>query len=212
LPEFPTAPIPAAEFLENYLPAALAEVGAFEHAAGVDVSLGVLLDGEGGGEWVLDVRAGDVRVRPSPRADAAFTYVQSVDDWRGALWGRRGGAVGQGAAALFRPATRQVEAAATLIAGRIPSTLEALSPLRGLLRLVVTDPAGDWRVDLKLGPGDIPARPTTEVCVSAADADQMASGRLKPMEAFMAGRIRVGGDMALLLQIQAALMQAAGGL
>ena len=48
--------------------------------------------------------------------------------------------------------------------------------------------------------------------MSAADADQMASGELNPIEAFMAGRIRILGDMGLVLQMQAAQMQAAAAL
>ena len=77
--------------------------------------------------------------------------------------------------------------------------------------MVVSDSAGDWRVGLQLGPGEIPVKPTTEVCVSAADAEKMASGELKPIEAFMAGRIRILGDMGLVLQMQAAQMQPSPG-
>jgi hypothetical protein len=152
-----------------------------------------------------------VRVRAGSRAETAFSYVQSVDDWRGALWEGRGGAVGRGAAALFRPGAREVEAAVGLVGAGIPAAIASLRELRGLLHVVVSDSAGDWRVGLQLGPGEIPARPTTEVCVSATDADQMATGDLKPIEAFMAGRIRILGDMGLVLQMQAAQMQAAAG-
>lgn len=212
MPVFPPTPIPPGDFLEGYLPAALAKAAAPERAAAVSLQLGVQLDGEGGGEWVLDWCEGHARVRPGSRAETAFSYVQSVDDWRGALWEGRGGAVGRGAAALFRPGAPEVAAAAGLVGDRIPATLEALGALRGLLRVVVTEPAGDWRVGVQLGPGEIPRAATTELCVSAADANEMAAGTLKPMEAFMAGRIRVIGDLTLMLQIQAAQMQAAGSL
>ena len=74
----------------------------------------------------------------------------------------------------------------------------------------MSDRAGEWRVGLQLGPGEIPSKPTTEVCVSAEDADALLAGDLKPIEAFMAGRIRVLGDMGLVFQMQAAQMQAAG--
>ena len=37
----------------------------------------------------------------------------------------------------------------------------------------------------------------------------MAAGTLDPMQAFMAGRIQVAGDMALMMQMQAIQMQAA---
>ena len=45
--------------------------------------------------------------------------------------------------------------------------------------------------------------------VDADDASAMASGELDPMQAFMAGRIQVLGDLALLLQLQAMGMEAA---
>ncbi|TMA34919.1 MAG: SCP2 sterol-binding domain-containing protein [Deltaproteobacteria bacterium] len=211
MPEFPRSPVAPAELLERYLPAAFAATPRPEQAAGVALALGVRLVGEGGGEWVLDVGAGDVRVRAGSRAETAFSYVQSVDDWRGALWEGRGGAVGRGAAALFRPGAREVEAAVGLVGAGIPAAIASLRELRGLLHVVVSDSAGDWRVGLQLGPGEIPTRPTTEVCLSATDADQMATGDLKPIEAFMAGRIRILGDMGLVLQMQAAQMQAAAG-
>jgi len=212
MPEFPRAPVSPAELIEKYLPAAFAATARPEPAAGVTLALGVQLVGADGGEWVFDLRGGDVIVRPGSRADAAFSYVQTVEDWRGALWEGRGGAVGRGAAALFRPGAPEVEAGIGLVGAGIPAAIAALADLRGLLHVVVSDSGGDWRVGLQLGPGEIPARPTTEVCVSAADVDQMASGELKPIEAFMAGRIRILGDMALVLQIQVAQMQVAGAL
>jgi hypothetical protein len=209
MPEFPRSPVSPAELLESYLPAALAAVPTPARIDGVSVALGVQLVGEGGGEWVFELNAGAVRVSAGSRSKTAFSYVQTVADWRGALWEDRGGAVGRGVAALFRPGAPEVEAAFGIVGPGIPAALDALGALRGLLHVVVRDDGGEWRVGLQLGPGEIPAAPTTEVCVSAADANAMLTGELKPIEAFMAGRIRVLGDMGLVFQIQAAQMQAA---
>ena len=96
--------------------------------------------------------------------------------------------------------------------GGAPSltALEQLRALDGVIRLVVTGgDGGDWSVAFKLGPGEIPEEPTTTVSVSHEDAEKMQSGELNPMEAFMAGRIQVAGDMALMMQMQAIQMQAA---
>jgi hypothetical protein len=91
-----------------------------------------------------------------------------------------------------------------------PAALQQMQTLNGVIRMVVAGGAGgDWRVDFKLGPGALPAEPTTTVTVTAADADAMATGQLDPMQAFMAGRIQVAGDMALMMQMQAIQMQAA---
>ena len=68
---------------------------------------------------------------------------------------------------------------------------------------------GDFAVGFKLGPGAIPAQPTATLSLSEADAAAMERGELDPLEAFMAGRIRVDGDMTLVMQMQAIQMQAA---
>ena len=120
MPEFPRSPVSPAELLESYLPAALEAAPSVDRIGDVSVSLGVQLVGEGGGQWVLDLDGGAVRVRAGSRAQAAFSYVQTVDDWRGALWEGRGGAIGRGAAALFRPGAPEVEAAFGLVGAGIP--------------------------------------------------------------------------------------------
>ena len=69
---------------------------------------------------------------------------------------------------------------------------------------------GDFAVGFKLGPGDIPAQPTTTLSASRGRRRRRCErGELDPLAAFMAGRIRVEGDMALVMQMQAISMQAA---
>jgi hypothetical protein len=213
MPDFPASPVSPTELLEKYLPAAFAESAGRDQASGFDVQLGVALTGAGGGEWVVHLDDGAMRVSAVSRGDTAFTYVQSVNDWRGALWEGRGGAMGAQTSTLFRPGSR--EAAGAGAAGAIgatpnPAALEQLRSLDGLIRMVVTGgEGGDWSVGFKLGPGAIPADATTTVTVSAEDAEAMGRGELNAMEAFMAGRIQVAGDMTLMLQMQAIQMQAA---
>ncbi len=209
MPEFPSAPVAPAEFIEGWLPKAFAEAPVPDAAKDLDVALGLLLDGEGGGEWVLRIRDGVVVVSAESRSEAGFTFVQSVDDWRGALWEGRGGAMGQGAASLFRPGSA---ASASPGIGAAPSllALEQLGTLDGVIRMVVSGgEGGDWAVSFKLGPGEILAEPTTTVTVSAEDATKLGSGELNPIEALMAGRIQVAGDMGLVMQMQAIQMQVA---
>ncbi len=214
-PVFPPAPIPPAQFLEEWYPAAFAAAPAPPGADQLDVRLGIRLEGEGGGEWTLHLAKGELRVIPGSRAETAFTYVQHVEDWRGALWEGRGGSIGEGTAQLFRPGSQPTATEGTgLSAAPSLAALGELEKLQGLLRMVVTGAeTGDWSVAMKLGPGEIPSEPTTIVTVAAADAAAMASGELDPMAAFMSGRIRVEGDMTLMMQMQAIQMQAmaAGG-
>jgi hypothetical protein len=204
--EFPASPLSPSEFFEDFLPKAFAAADLPEELRALELTLGVRLEGEGGGEWLVHLRAGSARVEPGPRASAAFTVVQSVDDWRGALWEGRGGAIGRQAAAVFRPGARPARAGE--LGPPSPAALAQMQALSGLLRLCVTGGAGgDWSVGLRLGPGEIPAEPTTTVSIRAEDADALERGDLNPLEAFMGGRIQVAGDLALLMQMQAIQMQ-----
>jgi len=173
------------------------------------MQLGIQLTGPGGGEWVFEVADGSLRVARAPRDTTAFTVCQSVADWRGALWEGRGGAIAKQAMAIFRPGERAASGPAGL-GPPSPAALAQLGGVEGSIRLIVSGgPGGDWQVEFKLGPGKIPEMPTTTVTLHAEDADRMERGELNPMEAFMAGRIQVIGDMTLMMQLQAAQMQVA---
>ena len=207
--EFPTSPLPPAEFLESWLPRAFAETAVPDEVKAVELELGVLLDGEGGGEWLFRMVEGSLTVLAGSRTTAAFTLVQSVDDWRGALWEGRGGAVGKGASAVFRPETLAggQSGPGGLAVAPSPAALAQMQSLDGFVQMVVSGAAGgDWGVGFKLGPGEIPADPTLTVTLGADDAAALESGELNPIEAFMAGRIQVDGDIALLMQMQAAAL------
>jgi hypothetical protein len=210
---FPPRPLEPAELLERWLPQAFAEAELPEDVRQSEMRLGLCLEGEGGGEWVLRIEHGKLCVEAAPRADTSFTFVQSVDDWRGALWEGRGGAIGRAAAGLFRPGEGAAAAAAGppgVGAMPSPAALEQMRALDGLVRVVVRGgQGGDFAVGFKLGPGAIPAQPTATLSLSADDAAAMERGELDPLAAFMAGRIRVEGDMALVMQMQAISMQAA---
>lgn len=207
--EFPPAPLSPAEFLEEWFPEAFAAAGAPAGAEDIDVRLGIALEGEGGGEWLFHLESGRLRVEPGSREEAAFTYVQSVEDWRGALWEGRGGAIGEGSALFFKPGAARESAPGQLGGTPPPSALKEMEKLSGVIRMVVRDAEGEeWSVAFKLGPGEMPEEPTTTLVISAEDAAAMQRGELDPMTAFMSGRLQVMGDMTLMMQMQAIQMQA----
>jgi hypothetical protein len=94
--------------------------------------------------------------------------------------------------------------------------------------LVVTLVAAGGRLRLELGPGSGsgsgsdqraepqpgPSAPQPDVVVSLSyeDAAAMSSGRLDPAAAVAEGRVRVRGDLALLVAAQSLLASAAGRL
>ena len=209
--EFPKHPVLPAELLERWLPRAFAEADLPADVRASAMRLGLRLEGAGGGEWVLSIEKGDLRVNAAPRDDTAFTFVQSVDDWRGALWEGRGGAIGKAAAGLFRPGAANAAAGPAAMGGApSPAALEQMRSLDGLVRIIVRGgTGGDFAVGFKLGPGPIPAQPSATLSLDANDAAAMERGELDPLAAFMAGRIRIDGDRGLVMQMQAISMQAA---
>jgi hypothetical protein len=207
--ELPSPTISPSEYLEQWLPRAFAEAGLPPGSAGLDVALGLLLEGEGGGEWVIRIAGGAVSVSRGSRDATPVTYVQRVVDWRGSLFGGAGGAVGEGASRFFRPhALRAAPGSATqqLAAAPTPAALSELAKLDGVVRMEVTGGAsGDWAVAL-LGPGASRASPRR-----AARARTMPtrSRARRPVQAFLGGKVEVLGDMTIVLQLQAAQMIAA---
>jgi len=210
MPEFPAAPIAAADFMEEFLPKAFAEAELPDDMQSASAKLGVTLRGDGGGEWLFHIHEGSLDVTPGKTAGASMTLVQSVTDWRGALWEGRGGAIGRGAMAIFRPGEAPEAAAANAPGAPSLAVFDQLGALSGMIQMVVSGgEGGDWSIGMKLGAGEIPANPTTTVTISAEDAEAMEKGTLDPMTAFMSGKIQVAGDMTLMMQMQAIQMQAA---
>jgi hypothetical protein len=178
----------------------------------VELQLGLVLEGADGGEWVFEVKGGELHVTPGSREACAFTYVQSVEDWRGALWEGKGGAIGRQSLGMFRPGSEAASGGAGQMGAGPPgpAALAEMQKLDGVIRMCVTGAeGGDWSVAFKLGPGAIPPEPTTTISISAEDAAAMESGALDPMQAFMSGKLQVTGDMTLMMQMQAIQMQAA---
>ena len=202
--ELPAEPVSPREFMEQLVPGLLSAASSVAgvHALDGELAFGVRLDGEGGGEWVVRWSRESVTVVAEPRGSAAITWIQTVEDWRGTLWGGRGGVFGRRVTALLRRPDR-ARSGPSPGGASARVVMEQLASLDGVIRIRVTGgTGGDWATAIKLGPGDIPVEPTTTVSVSASDAEALARGELDPLQAFMSGRIRVTGDMALVMQIQ----------
>jgi len=215
LPDLPADPVSPKQFMEEFVPEVMAAGRLARVAGDADVKLGVRLEGEGGGEWLIRIREGALSVDEGSREGAPLTIVQTVDDWRGALWEGRGGVFGAQAGALFKgggEAPEDAPGGPAAPGAALPNAaaIEQLGALDGLIQIVVTGgEGGDWRTGFKLGPGEIPAEPQTRLVISSEDAIAMQEGELDPMSAFLGGKIQVVGDVALMMQMQAISMAAA---
>jgi hypothetical protein len=67
----PPSPISPADFLEGYVAERFSELDLAEAVERLDLTLGVRVDGESGGEWLYTLRGGVLEVLAGSREEAA---------------------------------------------------------------------------------------------------------------------------------------------
>lgn len=193
----PPAELATAELFATWLP----EVFARARAAGAappDVTIAVILDGDGGGAWTLTVAGGALTIAGGAAAAALITLQQPVADFRAAVWG-------EGETAPLLPPQLDLAAAIT---GQTRLPTAALAQVKGSLRFEIPGFAGrTWIAGVTFGGA---AAPAATVTVDVPTLQELRAGTLAPAQAFFAGRIAVTGDVPWLMQVGMSL--AAGGL
>ncbi|KAI4788854.1 hypothetical protein KUCAC02_035593 [Chaenocephalus aceratus] len=119
-----------------------------------------------------------------------------------------------GATPAFRPPT---SSATPLSGGPIENTFDAIKAVinedvikttQGIYQFDLSgENAGVWFLDLKsgsggAGPGQPPVKADVVMTMDSADFTKMFAGQLKPTMAFMGGKLRIKGDMALALKLE----------
>jgi hypothetical protein len=134
----------------------------------------------------VNVQGEDIRVERAPARSPVVRLSQSRADWEALA---RSG-VGMGAPPGASDLTR--------------ARIARLATLKGTLdfRLVAED--GERRVLVQFGAADA-AGPRCAVTLRADDARRLQSGELTPQAAFLQGIARLEGDVALAMQVGAAL-------
>jgi hypothetical protein len=155
----------------------------------------VVVEGEGGGTWYLNVHKGEMTVTTEPSFPPVMTVYQprTYFDWAVSMATEAG---------LFGPGAQNNQGELT------KSRLERLKMLKGMLQFTFTHlpDGGEQSFCLHFGDGERPASPQTVLSMKAEDAQKMARGEINPQVAFMNGTIKVTGDMALAMQFGAAMM------
>jgi len=199
--DFPASPLPPDEFFGHWLPQRFATAELTPALREAKLSLGVVLQGEGGGEWLVTLGDGGLHVAGGSCNGAPLTLVQSVADWRGGLWEGRGGAFSARLSALFDPV-----ALASALKGREALVLDGglmsrVEPIGAHLAVRVTGaPGGDWGAGVLLGPGSLD-EPDARIVLTETDAEALLEGKLEVVEAVMGGKLRLEGDSGLLLKL-----------
>ena len=171
---------------------ALGEAGrrVYEKMRAVDATIRVDVEGQGGGTFFLNIRAG----RMSAEDHAAHApFLTLIQDRR--AFDRLASEAGDSALALLGGLAG--------VAGEIALTrtrVESLRAVDGLVRIEVTGEDG-FALATHFGATPIPAEPKTRITVDAAAYRDLRSGALDPQLAFMNQQIVVEGDMSAAMQL-----------
>lgn len=227
---FPPAPILSQIFMEEFVPSFFNAVEVPEESRDVDLKVGVVLrpgDSAGveiegevdpGGAWTMHFAGGELVVLLERDEACEITVVQSLADWRAALWEGRPALIAEGVSAL-RDGGPEALASRQAGAPRTPTEIKGFSDIEGLIELIISDASspsgvGDWRMGIRVGAGPIPEEPQATILLGAEQAEAIRVRDLHPLEALMSGQLRLEGDLGLILQLQAVAMtasMAAGG-
>jgi len=207
---FPADPVSPQVFIEDVVPALFAEADLGEAEAAIDLKLGIVLRGderEEGGEWTLHFIEGELGIASQREEACEITIVQSVTDWRSALWEGRPALIADVADRIRESGPNALRPPAPAGRGPRPDPLKGISDLRGLIEGVIAiEDGSDWRIGVQVGPGPISETPQATIRLGAAQADAIRDGSLHPLEALITGQLQLDGDLGLILQLQAVAM------
>jgi len=205
-PSRPPAGLDVTTIIETWLPETFLAAG--KHWEGASPSVRLALSGEGSGDWELQVVDGELSVEPIARApgerrkDPDIWIRMSAADFLAVLFPSEDLIEflppHKGVADLLSPESREMELMAKLD-GRIKFELEGRKRRR-------------WSVDAAFGPAGMRAgRPRTTVTIDAGTCEKLATRALNPLQALLAGRLRVDGDRTLAMQVLMLVATRVGG-
>ncbi|MBK7947323.1 MAG: SCP2 sterol-binding domain-containing protein [Deltaproteobacteria bacterium] len=217
---FPAEPVEPRVFVEDVIPSLFVDLELSPEERAAELRVGIVLRGEGGGEWTLHFVEGELGIRSVRAPECDLTIVQRVEDWRSALWEGRPAFVADALELLLQPGAVGIRPGlrpgmAGLASMPDPQTVAELRALRGLLEIRVASEAvgdgdgeGDWCLAVQLGPGALATTPDATIALGAEQAEAIHRGAIHPIEALITGQLRLEGDLGLILQLQALAMRA----
>ena len=194
----PPQDIDAHGFFTDWLPREFgAEFGAGKRTAS-DITVAVMLEGDGGGHWVLDVKSGILSVRAPGTAGAEpmVTLRQTAADWR---------AVAVGEAGAIDLAPPQASPLDVLFVD--PASRQVMAAVQGTVRFEVSGYNGrTWWMQVKFGAQPEATQPDATISVDAETYAKMLARKLAPPEAYFTGKIVLRGDTGLAMQLGMAML------
>ena len=166
-----------------------------EEMRAVNATLRVIVQGEGGDTFHLNIAAGEAEASDSPAQEPFMTIIHD----RAALEAlvRESGDSALG----FLGGMAGLAGEMKLTSGRIAN----LADLDGSIGLELTGENG-FQLVSHFGPGPIPDEPNCTIRIDGSVYDEIRSGALPAQEAFMTGRIEIEGDMQMAMQLALAAL------
>jgi hypothetical protein len=162
---------------------------------GVDASIGVEIEGEGGGRFFLNIAAGRLTPGETPEHPPFLTLRQDR-----ASFERFAAEVGDSALG-FLGALSGLAQEMRLTRARV----DLLAGLSGCVRFELRGEGG-FVLLTQFGAGPPPEAPRTSILVDRDAYRALRAGELNPQDAFLAGQIQVEGDMQLAMQLALAAL------
>jgi hypothetical protein len=202
----PPAGADATAILEAWLPAVFAP--SHERWEGTSPALRLSLSGPGGGDWELQIADGQLQVARMTRA----LGTRPVDP---DIWIRMPAA---DFLAVPFPSEDLIEflpANADLVDLLFAQAqdVELLEKLDGRIKFELAGRRRRrWSVDVAFGRAGMRAgRPRTTVSIDSGTCEKLAAHALTPLQALLAGRLRVDGDRVLAMQVLMLVASRIGG-
>jgi putative sterol carrier protein len=206
VPSRPPAASAPAEIIESWLPAIFS--GAAHRPEGSSPRLRLSLSGSDGGEWDMQIEDGELvvarRVRTMHvRGDDPDVWIrQSTSDFLAVIFPNEDLFQFLPASAdvveLLSPESQELELIQKLD-GRIKFELEGRRRRR-------------WAVDVAFGrSGMLAGRPRTTVSIDSRTCEKLAARTMNPLQALLAGRLRVDGDKTFAMQVLMLVATRLGG-
>jgi hypothetical protein len=186
-------------FFTDWLPREFAsEFGQGKRSAS-DITVAVHLRGEGGGDWILDIKDSVLSVRAPGAGGAApmVTLTQTAADWRALAVGEDGADVD-----LAPPQASPLD-----VLFVDPASRQIMSAVKGTVRFEVTGYNGrTWWMQVKFGLQPEADKPDATISVDAETYALMLARKLAPPEAYFSGKIGLRGDTSLAMQLGVAML------
>jgi hypothetical protein len=197
-PARPPRDIDAHRFFTEWLPREFQREFGPGRRAATDITVAVELEGDGGGQFVLDIRDNAIAVRGPGQAgpEPQVMMRQTVRDWRAVAVGE------EGALDLAPPQASPLD-----VLFVDPASRQVLSAVRGTVRFEVTGYNGrTWWMHVKFGAQPWSPEPQATIGVDAETYAMMLARKLAPPEAYFSGKIQLRGDTSLAMQLGMALL------